>query len=396
MRLIVKHCGKPRRQHKIFSFRREILPFRPTYSSSQRSQRTAMAKTRDPKRFERTAKGRRVLRQRTQIRRATQNNDNTQAVEKQWSLPGIAQGHPFFNSIPHEMRNSIMSLLPLKDVEASHQACQQFYRVAEASNLAGYRIQHHLHRIQSSINTINAARMPTDAVSLLASMRIWISTRGLFHHATPSFESWTKWFSHLANGDVRAPPGVLPPKPFEQWAYLAHITTGLQLRVDQSGADCRNDTSESQNGHDVLWYWFHESSRRHAIPIDVVELFSLYLKIRITRVDRRAITGTWHSVVKERATFPGNIEGEVGRRRLTPIRFTVGSDPNRLDSSKHPYRRVEIMLANMDLPPLPPHNTFCYYITNEEMYAKIINSSPGPLHMTPAMRAEALACVKLF
>lgn len=54
------------------------------------------------------------------------------------------------------------------------------------------------------------------------------------------------------------------------------------------------------------------------------------------------------------------------------------------------------MLANMDLPDLPPHDTFCYYMTNKVKYDKISRTFPGPLEMTPWMRAAALASVGLF
>lgn len=357
-----------------------------------------MAKTRDPKRFERTAKGRRVLRQRAQMRRATQksppdHNDNTQAAEKQWSMPAVTQGHPFFQVLPPELRFSILSLLHPKDVEASHQACQEFHGIVEAFDLVDYKTKYHLQRLQSSLDTINAARMPTDVDSLLASMRIWISTRGLFCDGDLSYESWTKWFSHLANGDVRSPPGV-PPKLFEQWAWLATMATSLQFRVNQSDADHTRYETDDYDGDLALLEWFEAAPMTHAIPIDEIDLFKLFGEIRWAR--GRVLTGTWHTVRKERATFPGNLEGQVGRRRLTSIRLVVGSDPNRPDSSRHPLRPANIMLANMDLPPLPPHNTFCYYITNEVLYAKIIKSSPDPLQMTPAMRAAALAHVELF
>lgn len=389
------------RKRKYFHLRPYILFFDRTYllqRSFHHTQRITMAKSGNPKRFERTAKGRRFLRQRSQMRRASQNsastpNYNTGAGENEKSGARVDQSHPFFRKLPIELRSSILELLPYGDLGSLRQTCQEFKEEVEVFGVVQRETDHHLNRLQTSIDVINAARMPTDADTLLASMRIWTSTRGIFRIPILNLESWSKWFSHLANGDVREKPWI-GRKPFQQWAFLATIATALQLRVNQSSAD-HSLVIIGSDGSDILWRWFQDESTRHPIPLDADELRKLYYRIRHAPRNDRAIVGAVHGVKLEKTTFPGS-QSQIGRKLLTPIRYIVGQDPNRRKSTKNPMRPTNIMLANMDLPDLPPHDTFCYYTTNKVKYDKISRTFPGPLEMTPWMRAAALASVGLF
>lgn len=125
----------------------------------------------------------------------------------QWKLPAVPQSHPFFKSLPPAIQVQVLSYLPLKSVEASRRTCKELCSIIDASEdkLAQLVIEFHLNRLQAAIDVINAAQMPTDVETVLASMRIWTSTRGNFFSKSPSLESRHKWFAYLAGDPVRTP-----------------------------------------------------------------------------------------------------------------------------------------------------------------------------------------------
>jgi hypothetical protein len=85
----------------------------------------------------------------------------------------IVQDHPFFG-LPDDMGTEILSYLPLNQISSSRRCCQQFHGLVAQfeKHYAEPRIATYIIRLQNIIDTRENTRMPTDADTLLASLRI--------------------------------------------------------------------------------------------------------------------------------------------------------------------------------------------------------------------------------
>jgi hypothetical protein len=190
-----------------------------------------------------------------------------------------------------------------------------------------------------------------------------------------------------------------------------------------------DDGDDGDNGEeDPLWDSFSTQTSETNCPLNAAELRKLYEHIRSARGDERAINGRWHTAKKERTTFHHDKtesmshgdharrkrqekasrtfsvprrEGPLpprdrGRFRLTPILSDLGLKTKGLDGMRYSVRPADIMCANLGLPALPGHKTFCYYVTKPWVFNKLSKSHPNAIEMGPSMRAAALACVEIF
>lgn len=368
------------------------------------------------KKFERTAKGRRIARQQAKRLREAQGlpplprppkrvistAPTPNAVSSPWSQPIVHQGHAFFRTTPTELHLQILSYLPTKDVVSASTTCQELYDIAAPlkTELATAVIARNIDRLQRSVETTRATKMPTDADTFLACMRTWTSTRGSFKNPHLCLESLDKWFSHLAGGKVQGNP----PEEFEKWSTLGLIATKLQSLMNHTVS--HNGDIFDEAGVEFFWDWFVEEMNDYDLPatLDDSEATKLFERIRDAGGDDIDIKGPFHSVKAENATFPAVKHNNkssskrgrrTGRYRLTPIRWHLGPLPNSRDEFKHPVTLVEFMLGNLELPELPPHGTFCYYTTEEWVFDRL-RRSYKPVAMGLMERAAALESVELF
>lgn len=306
-----------------------------------------------------------------------------QAIEAQSRLPIIPKGPKSFNTLTSEIQLRVMSYLSLRDVRALRQTCREFSTTISASEdrLAQPFIEHNLDRLQAYIDAINATKMPTDVETLLACMRIWTSTRGSFSSPHVSFESWCKWFSHLSGGETK---NSAQPLLFQQWAHVARVVTSLHHWI-------RTPRFAPAN----TWHSFLAEIALHPAPLNHAELLDLYNRVRSARGRRgrdRVIRGRAHELRREVYSFPGVFDGF----RLTPIREAVGSDPAQSGPSLIPPYQAQMMFGLLELPALPPHDTFCYCIWRTKPLEKLIKLHCGAVVMSPLIRATVLEWVQLF
>lgn len=398
-----------------------MAPPAPTKSSGPIAQKRKLpepSNSERPKKFGRTSKGRKAARA---------NGKKMRESEASSDDPQQEHEHPFFACLPPELHDEILSYLPKEDLASARRSCKKFHKavIDFETSLAKPTVTFHLNRLQASIDQINDTKFPKDADSFLACLRTWTSLRGCFRNPKLSLASYNKWFSHLAGGRLVAKPGR-PKKKFQRWARLAAIMTVLQRRVNElvnRKIDPISDEDELR-----LWDWFDEEILKHNCPMDTDEHLKLFNHIRDARDDERAIDGRWHTARKERSTFPHDktekmthgdharrkrqenarkkctvpgVEGatpprDQGRFRLTPILSRLEDKLEGLDGMRYPVRPAEIMCANLGLPALPDHNTFCYYVTEAWVFDKLSKSYPGAIKMGPSMRAAALACMEIF
>ena len=261
----------------------------------------------------------------------------------------------------------------------------------------------HLNRLQASIDVINAAQMPTDVDTLLASIRIRTATRGSFCAKQPSLDSLHKWFAHLSGDPIKTPRNLPTRQIFEQWAHVARVATKLQLQVNNAAAN---------NGQVGTWEEFSREFARQPSPMNDGGLYQLYTRILDSGgLHGPAIGGPWHHGKREGKTFPG---ASHFRYRLTPLRTKMSSDPTRLISplapphvvhdplglddplnlfsSLLPAHQAGIDLAPLGLPALPLHDTFCYYVTSKKVLKTLFEARA----MTLWVRAAVLERVELF
>lgn len=310
---------------------------------------------------------------------------DTQANKSMRGFPIILRNRQSFRTLTSELQLRIMSYLSLKDLAALRQTCREVHSIISASEevLARPFIEQHLNRLQTTIDVINSAKMPTDVDTLLASMRLWTFTRGCFRDPDVSLESWYKWFSHLANGDIKSPAYMPFSKDFEQWAHVARVATSLQRKFNAANPSMVD-----------LWDWFVAEIALHPSPLDHTALAQLYTRIQGAQNRHyREISGRWRRADLERATFPSVAPN---RYRLTPIRHKLVDDPGKSCLPLYPAHKVEIMLGPLGLPRLPPHNTFCYYTKKHKLVGKLTKVHSGAAVMPPLMRAKALEWVELF
>jgi hypothetical protein len=165
-----------------------------------------------------------------------------------------------------------------------------------------------------------------------------------------------------------------------------------------------NNSVYDAQGVDRIWPTFSAEISKLDCPLDPVEVRKLYDRIKDDRGDDRDIRGPWHRSKRgrERGTFPSDVTNinslaeDFGRYRLTPIRTHLDLEMDGLDGLKHPVRPAEIMCANLGLPTLPPHNTFCYYVRKAWVFKKLYKSGKNGIVMNPVMRAAALQWVEIF
>jgi hypothetical protein len=309
-----------------------------------------------------------------------------------WKQPFIPQRHPFFAVLSEELRGEVISYLPIHEVAKSRRTCQEWLGIVDGveAALTGAEIRRHTRRLKAPVDEINATSMPTDADTLLASLRVWTSIRGSFRNPGLSLQSLNKWFSHLAGGKRKA-HHHLPDEEFQRWTWLAAVATQLQRRFNHIYAN--NGSVYDPNGDDLWWIWFSKETFKYNCPLNPTELRKLYNHIRDD--DGGAITGPFHRAKSETSTFPGDYPG---RYRLTPIRFDCSHKPagRKGRGLRYPVRPVRIVLATLGLPKLPPHSTFCYYATVGWVFNNVSKSYSEPLQMNNWMRAAALEWVELF
>lgn len=159
---------------------------------------------------------------------------DSQATAPKGRLSIVSKDSQSFKTLTPELKLRVMSFLPLGDIRALRQTSQEFLKTISASEdkLARPFIAHHLNRLQTSIDAINAAKMPTSVETFLASMSLWTSIGGSFLNRHLSLESWYLWFSHLSNSDVRNPELEELRQVFEQWAHVARVATLLQRQIN--------------------------------------------------------------------------------------------------------------------------------------------------------------------
>jgi hypothetical protein len=252
------------------------------------------------KKLGRTSKGRKVARKHAQELRESGLAPFHNPPWKKFCVPSK---HPFFSKIRGELRREILSYLPLKDLGSVRRTSPQFQMAVSnfERDLTQPTIAFHINRLQASIDAINATSMPTDADSLLACMRTWTSTRGSFRNPELSLESLSKWFSHLAGGELMAKDGE-PQKDFQRWARLASLATEFQRGMNTKVAN--NNSVYDAQGFDRLWPIFSAEISKLDCPLSAPEVRKLYDRIKDARGDEVDIRGRWHTAEKENTTFP--------------------------------------------------------------------------------------------
>lgn len=376
------------------------------------------------KKFRRASKGRKAARKRAQ---ELEELGLTPFHNPPWKKLCVPSKHPFFTKLPGELQREILFYLPLKDLSSIRRTSQQFQMAVRKfeSDLTQPTITYHINRLKASIDAINATSMPTDAESLLACMRTWTSTRGSFRNPVLSLKSLSKWFSHLAGGELMAKEGE-PEKDFQRWARLASLATQSQRGMNTQVAN--NRSVYDAQGVDQLWPIFSEEISKLDCPLSPPEVRKLYDRIKDARGDEIDIRGRWHTAKKERTTFPHDkpekktqadhyrakrernagdnfhlygskattTEKRDGRYRLTPIRSSLLAETYGGDGLRYPVRPAEILCASLGLPTLPDHSTFSYYVTKTWVFTKLWKSGKNGIEMKPVMRAAALEYVEIF
>jgi hypothetical protein len=146
------------------------------------------------------------------------------------------------------MGTEILSYLPLNQISSSRRCCQQFHGLVAQleKHYAEPRIATYIIRLQNIIDTRENTRMPTDADTLLASLRIWTSTRRSIPDVKGSQRSLDKWFSYLAGDQLK---NKSPPRAhFETWSLVAVEAVKLQLEAD-SVRESLEQTHDSHAGN---------------------------------------------------------------------------------------------------------------------------------------------------
>jgi hypothetical protein len=254
----------------------------------------------------------------------------------------IAQAHPFFG-LPADVGTKILSHLRWNQISASRRCCQQFHGlvVSFERHHAEPRIASHIRCLQNKIDTLRDARMPTNANSLLDSLRIWTSTRGTFHNHSVSLVSLNKWFCYLASAHSKE---QIPPfEHYGMWTLLAVEAVHLQHRVGN-----------------LSWAGFQRHVRNSKnLLLDQAENKKLYDRI-VSTVDlaqRDIMLPIW-SHDKEILSFLGC---RLHRFRITPIRVD-GDRSNPQGKLREPQLAAEITCGYIGvLPDLPGPSIFCYY-----------------------------------
>lgn len=264
----------------------------------------------------------------------------------EWKKPRLVSKHTFF-TLPLEMQQNVLSHLPPASVSSLRSVCQEFHSVVDGceDQLATPLLTHHYHRLQTVIDAINTAQLPTDADSLLESLRIWTARRHSCKDVDAAHRSLLMWFSHLAGGYANL---KREPERFaiiDQWTKLAARATHLQWEMNRY----RELFSEDQRMGGELWNFFEGLLHGHDMPISGTELQILYSRIESLP---SAISGPFHN--GETGTFPTD---KCGRFLITPLRLT-----GRKHKTKQPLFPAAIMHGNLDLPALPESNIFCYYL----------------------------------
>lgn len=374
------------------------------------------------KKFGRTATGRKVARQHAKEER----EPGMSTHNSQWKVPRDPPNHPYFTRLPAELQIEALSYLLPKELALVRRSSQQLHELVDnfKNDLTKHTITYHLGRLQASIDNIDAVEFPTDAASFLACLRTWTSTRGCFRNPNLSLDSYNKWFSHLAGGKLMASDGQ-PEEDFQKWAVLAAVSTEFQRRINTFVA--KKVQFDDQEVDNTFWHAFSNEMSNFNCPLDTAERRKLYEHIRDARGSQRAINGRWHTAKKERATFPSDKTekatrgdharekraekarkefsepkpekkappAEYGRFRLTPILSDLAKK-DEVSTLKYPVRPADIMCANLGLPNLPAHNTFCYYLTDPVFFDKLSKSYPDAIVLSPLLRAAMLECVEIF
>lgn len=317
-----------------------------------------------------------------------------------WSQPAKPQTHPFFKDLPVEMREDILSHLPEKDVSALRSACQEFHGIVATyeSRVATTQVNLHMRRLQDKLGTIKNTSLPTDAKTLLAGLKIWTSTRGIFEDPETSLNSLEKWFSHLAGGRH----GQLKSKPcakFETWALVARQV--LRLQVQMQAPLYRLPPYK-----DHLARFQASFSSIDNLPLSKTEIRALFVHIRGSDLDdllphnsikEQAIKGEFHLTSREEArTFPAHFDN---RFRISPIRQHVGNQDEPLGKVRGSLLSAKIICGFLGLPELPDSKAFCYCVKKKwvtDLLKKRYKLCKGAGEMSPLMKTRVLPWVEIF
>jgi hypothetical protein len=276
-----------------------------------------------------------------------------------WKRATIAQTGPFFK-LPGELTDEVLSYLPWFQISAARRCCQQLYGlvVAFERRYAPPRILFHRKRLQTIIDDINNARMPTDAESLLAVLRLWTCKRGSFRLPVASMQSLEKLFSHLAGGQIKSISGQ-PLALFEVWTDVAMQATQLQLQA--RGTRDLHGFAHTLQGTELRNEFHRRISGITNCPLNRAEQEKLFDHIINTKVAaERSIMNPFYKVAIDRKTFPN--DNLAHHYRLSPIRTRVGAANDPQGKVKNPSLPAEILCGGfLDLPGLGTE-TFCYYV----------------------------------
>lgn len=317
-----------------------------------------------------------------------------------WSQPSKLQTHPFFKDLPVEMREDILSYLPEKDVSALRSACQEFHDIVATyeSRVATPQVNLHMHRLQDKLNAIKNTSLPTDAKTLLAGLKIWTSTRGIFEDPETSLKSLEKWFSHLAGGRH----GQLKSKPCAMFETLALVAVQvLRLQVQM-----QTPLHGLPPYKDHLAQFQASFSSIDNLPLSKIEIRALFNHIRGRALDdllphntikEQAIKGKFHLTSrKEHSTFPGHHDNNF---LISPIRQYVGNQDEPLGKVGGSLLSAKIICGFLGLPELPDSKAFCYCVKKKwvtDLLKKRYKLCKGAGEMSPLMNARVLPWVEIF
>lgn len=291
-----------------------------------------------------------------------------------WKRATIAQTHPFFK-LPGELTDDILSYLPSFRVSAARRCCQQLHGlvVSFEKQDAPPRIAFYRKRLQTIIDDINNARMPTDAESLLAVLRLWTSKRGSFRLPGASMQSLEKWFSHLAGGQIKSISGQ-PLALFEIWTDVAMQATQLQLQARDT-RDLRGFAYNLQ-GTELRNEFRRRISGITNYPLSTAEQEKLIDHIINTKVGaERSIMNPFHKVDMDHKTIPS--DSLAHHYRLSPIRTRVGTANDPQGMVKNPSLPADILCGGFfDLPGLGT-STFCYYVVKKAWVTRLLKERYG-------------------
>jgi hypothetical protein len=116
------------------------------------------------KKFGRTAKGRKVAYQ-----HAKQMRESGRSFQQSPSQ----SGHLFFARLPVKLQKEVLSHLAPRDLALIRRSCQQLHGIVKRfeTDVTQRTINHHINRLQTSIDNINATQYPMDVNSFLTCMR---------------------------------------------------------------------------------------------------------------------------------------------------------------------------------------------------------------------------------